>query len=858
MSAGVRSGLLWLATLIGGIGAGVAWDWPRGSLAAGALALLSVAAALEAGVVRRGIILAGVALAACLYGSLARDRALDTPIRAWLAAHTDHDRLTDPVLVEGLLVDDGSPNDAGGGRLRFDLDRLCEDGRWRSMAGRVQASVSGAMVPGAIDAWRAGRRIRAPVALRAFEIWRNPGSPTETWQRLHQPADVGGSIKSAALITIERGPWWREAVAEIRRYVRRVSARDVAPYSEQSAAIVTAILIGDRAGLDDAVVRRLQMAGTYHVIAISGGNVALVTAVALFVLRFLFRSARAPLLLTLGLVLIYGAIVGTQASVSRAVVAAAIYLALGLVGVVPKPLNTIALVAAILAVLDPLTMIDIGAWLSFGATFGIIVVASRIGDALTRPRAPGPARPPRIATWGRAWSRAAVALLAATIAAEAALWPIAAAVFSRVGIAGLALNFIAIPAMAVVEIGGFVLLAIDPIWPQAAALGGHVVDLAARALVSSASLVDVVHWLSWRVPPVSRGWTVAYYVAWAVCLWPRPGWRWPKRVAAASVLLVAAVVGWPIAGSGAAPPAGTLRVTMIDVGQGDAIAVQFPNGRALLVDAGGVAGFDIGGRVVSPALWRLGVARLEWLAFTHPDFDHIGGTVSVARDMGPREIWEGVPVERNAARAALRDAELAAGVVWRRLQAGDSIDVGGARVDVWSPPRPDWERPKSRNEDSIVLSIRYRDVQVVLTGDAGEEFESRLAPEIDLAPIRILKVGHHGSRSSSTAGFVRAIAPQVALISVGAGNLFGHPAPDVVERYEAIGAQVFRTDLDGAVSVSTDGHEARIESVTGRTWRVGVMRLETRASPDSTPPRDPRAARRAPSAPATPGRSPPR
>lgn len=851
-------GVFWLTTLLAGIGVGVAWDWPLLQVTALALAAWSIAVALDAGLARRVAVLIGTACLACSYGGLARTRALNPPIVAWLNAHSDHDRLTDPVLVEGVLVDDGSPSDAGGGRLRVDVERLLDAGAWRDMRGRVQASVSGTMAAGAIDQWRAGRRIRAPIALRAFEIWRNPGSPTEAWQRLHQPADVGGSIKSASLIDVVRGPWWREAEAQIRRYVRRVANRDVTPYSAQSGAILTAILIGDRAGLDDDVQRRLQMAGTYHVIAISGGNVALVTAVALFLLRLLFRSARLPLVITLALVLFYGAIVGSQASVSRAVVAAVIYLAMGLVGVVPKPANTIVLVAAILALVDPLTMIDIGAWLSFGATFGIVVMASRISDALTRPTARGRAPRSRLVGWTWGWWRSGVALLSATVAAEAALWPISASVFSRVGVAGLVLNFIAIPAMAVVEIGGFVLLALDPLWPRAAALGGHVVDVAARALVSSASLVDVVRWLSWRVPPVSRGWTLAYYVVFALWLWPSYARRRTRRAAAAVLALIAVVVAWPVASSGEAPPAHTLRLTMIDVGQGDAIAVQFPNGRALLVDAGGVTGFDIGGRVVSPALWHLGVARLEWLAFTHPDFDHIGGTVSVARDMAPREIWEGVPVERNAARKALRDAQVPNGVTWRRLQAGDSLDAGGARVDVWSPPKPDWERPKSRNEDSIVLSIRYGDVQMILTGDAGEEFESRLEPELSLAPIRILKVGHHGSRSSSTAGFVREIAPQVALVSVGAGNLFGHPSPDVIDRYRAIGAEIFRTDLDGAVSVTTDGHEARFESVTGRTWFLGVTHLPDRPLPASTRPRDPPAARRAPTDAALPGRPPPR
>jgi competence protein ComEC len=366
---------------------------------------------------------------------------------------------------------------------------------------------------------------------------------------------------------------------------------------------------------------------------------------------------------------------------------------------------------------------------------------------------------------------------------------------------------------------------------------------------------------------------VLYYVAWLVWLWPRPPWPWLRRAAIGSALAVAVCVAWPVAGRGEAPPAGTLRLTMLDVGQGDGLAVQFPDGRALTVDAGGVAGFDIGGRIVSPALWHLGVTRLDWLAFTHPDLDHIGGTASVARDLRPREIWEGVPVERNAQRALLRAEAARDDVAWRRLQAGDSLDVAGVRVDVWSPPRPDWERPKSRNEDSIVLSIRYGDVQMILTGDAGEEFESHLDRELDLAPVRILKVGHHGSKSSSTPAFVNWLSPQIALVSVGAGNLFGHPAPEVMARYSAIGTQIFRTDLDGAISVTTNGTDTWVETITGRRWMVGVRRVpalpETRPSPPapsrapapsrgSTRLRDPPAPRRGPTDPGLAGRPPPR
>jgi competence protein ComEC len=263
---------------------------------------------------------------------------------------------------------------------------------------------------------------------------------------------------------------------------------------------------------------------------------------------------------------------------------------------------------------------------------------------------------------------------------------------------------------------------------------------------------------------------------------------------------------------------------MIDVGQGDATLLQFPNGNSLLVDAGGRPGsFDIGGRVVTPAVWALGVRTLSWLAITHPDLDHIGGSVTVAEDLAPREIWEGVPVPRDPDVGRLRQAADARGIAWRRVLAGARLDIGGrVSIEAVHPPEPEWERQRSRNEDSMVLRIRYGVVDALLTGDAGQEFEGRLPPDLSAAPIRILKAGHHGSRSSTSDRLVAAMRPHVALISVGRGNLFGQPAPDVLARLAGAGAAIFRTDRDGAVMVETDGVTVRVRTALGRSFALSA------------------------------------
>jgi competence protein ComEC len=254
------------------------------------------------------------------------------------------------------------------------------------------------------------------------------------------------------------------------------------------------------------------------------------------------------------------------------------------------------------------------------------------------------------------------------------------------------------------------------------------------------------------------------------------------------------------------------------VGQGDAALIQFPNGQTLGVDAGGIAGttFDIGSRVVSPVYWALGARRLDYLSISHSDPDHIGGAASVFRDFFPREIWEGVPVPPHEPTKRLRALADRAGVPWRTLLSGDRMSFGSVQLTVHHPPPPDWERQRVRNDDSEVIEIRYGGVSVVFTGDIGREVEQAIVPSFDRAPIRILKVPHHGSATSSSLEFLRALHPDIAVISDGRGNPFGHPAPPVLDRYRSIGAAMYRTDLDGAVIVETDGTTVRLRTYTNR------------------------------------------
>jgi competence protein ComEC len=248
------------------------------------------------------------------------------------------------------------------------------------------------------------------------------------------------------------------------------------------------------------------------------------------------------------------------------------------------------------------------------------------------------------------------------------------------------------------------------------------------------------------------------------------------------------------------------------------------------VDAGGMptappvdspdddrSSFDVGARVVGPALRALGVARLESLVITHGDPDHIGGAPSVIRQFSPRAIWEGVPVPPHPGLRALVANANSAGSVWRTLRVGDEERSGGASIRVLHPPAPEWERQRVRNEDSVVLEIRVGDVSVILPGDIGREGERAILPLLGRSPIVVLKAPHHGSATSSTQELLDRLRPTAVVFSAGRANQFGHPHPAVVARYRAIGARLFSTADDGAVILETDGRRAALWTWTGRS-----------------------------------------
>jgi competence protein ComEC len=736
------------------------------------------------------------------------ERALHPSLRARLDREVggfDIDRLGPerdhaPILTRATLLEDASPRD-GYVSLRLNVVALHLRDDWQPVEGAVTVSISGAASLGRVLEWRARRAIQLPIAFRRPTRFLNDGVPDFERALALDGTTLLGTVKSALLVeVVSRGGPLDEWAAGIRAHVRRAVSRWIAPHDAVSAAIAAAVLIGDRTGLPDETRDALQAAGTYHVIAISGGNIAIVAAVSSGMLALFGVRGRRAAVLTIVVLLAFATIVTAGPSVWRATLMAIAYFAARAIDHRTPVWQAATVAASTILIVRPLDVGDPGFVLTFGATTALVEGARRGAAFLPRARA---------LSW-------VAATLLGSAAVELALMPVSASAFSRVTAAGLLLNLVAVPAMGVVQIAATVVTATASLtWLPAG--GGWIAHVASSALVSSAHLVREAPWLAARVPPPPLALVLVYYAALIGAITMRGRLRVTALVLCVSTLAVI------VTGSDLARvlprdrAARTLRLTVFDVGQGESMLLE-TGVRRMLVDTGGApfgGGLDIGRRVLAPALWARGIRSLDALLVTHSDPDHLGGAIAVAEDFRPGQIWEGIRVPRHAPTLALLSEAQRLRIPLTTVRAGQDVGGDGFRVRVLHPPEPDWERRRVRNDDSVVLEVVSGDMALLLTGDISADVERAIVPLLTPAKTRILKVAHHGSRTSSSTELLEAWRPQLAIISCGRGNRFGHPAPDVLRRLEAIGASVFRTDLHGQITLETDGSALRVRTFRG-------------------------------------------
>jgi competence protein ComEC len=403
-------------------------------------------------------------------------------------------------------------------------------------------------------------------------------------------------------------------------------------------------------------------------------------------------------------------------------------------------------------------------------------------------------------------------LLVGTVASMVTA-PLVAWVFGRVSLVAPLANLVASPVVAVLQPTLFLALLLAPL----RGLAHWVADAAAAPLLLLDRIATAASHVPYAALEVAPGLLTACcmgVLAGALVVATARRRVLPPLLVGAAAMVVA--VWAPVLQRGP----GQLEVHVVDVGQGDALALRTPRGRWVLVDAGRIwKGGDAGRRTVVPYVRRRG-GDVALFVLSHPDADHVGGAPSVLDALRPARWWDpGFVHSSDVYRAALEVAHRH-GIPWRRAQTGDSLLLDGVVVRVLGPDSSWVASGTSANDASTILMVQHGRLRILLTGDAEAAQERWLVDRWgDALSATVLKVGHHGSRTSSTRALLDAVRPAVALVSVGAGNRYGHPAPEVLDALTGRGIEVLRTDRDGDVVLRSDGRTLSLETRFDRWTR---------------------------------------
>lgn len=717
------------------------------------------------------------------------------------------------VAVEGAVV----RSERNGSRVTAVID--AERVRSARRTGRAVGLV-GLTIANADREWPRGTRLRVVGKLRSPRTFANPGA----WD--HAAAQRRQGMRATLFLWDEESVTELEASTDVVDHTRDALADWIARRTTEPArGYLTAVLLGATRSLDPETRATLTRTGLAHVVSVSGFHVAVAAGAFVVSLRWLLlRCGTLALAIDVRTVAAmagvapvaaYAALAGGTVPATRAFLT---YGVLVLVLLARRPADgfrALALVALVIAVGTPDVAADVSFQLSFAAVVALLVLASHTRTRRDDSRA--------AATGGRAWGRTfIVAPVATALAASIATAPLTAWHFQQVSLIAPLANLLTLPLLGPATlVPGLAALPLVTVTPSVADALLAVANAAASAGLALAARLAAIPGAGVSTP-MPNLFEVLLSYGWLGYLWWRlhaPAGRRPRvhRLGAALlVVLTLADVGYWIRERRFDPD---LRVTFLAIGQGDAAVVELPRGRVMVIDGGGLPGdFDPGERMIAPFLRSRKILRVDVLVLSHPQLDHFGGLAYLAEHFRPKEIWwngmRGTSGAFERLDAALRGAGVRPIVLRRGMERG----LGDVRMEVLHPANPDG---LGVNDASLVLRLVHGRVALLFTGDIEHVAEAELLRAGLVPATDVLKVAHHGSTTSSTASWLAATRPRVAVVSTGEGNRFGFPAPAVLRRLDASGARVWNTAEHGAVGVTSDGRK-----VTVRAFRDA--RTETR------------------------------
>ncbi|HEY2169676.1 MAG TPA: ComEC/Rec2 family competence protein, partial [Candidatus Angelobacter sp.] len=836
------------------------WGWASASLVLCAVA----AAAIKS--LRPAQIAALLALVCA--GAFAR---IDTPSPRLATLPPEFLNVKDVEIV-GHVTNDGALLAGEGPRERFDLqtETIELDGQKFVEPVGIRATVFSRDAvekaqeydAPAIPHMAYGTRVRLQAKLRLPRNFRNPGA--FDYEGYLHGLGIGAlaSVKSEDIEMLpgasgSRLGFWRSRVRDsILQHIHRSGL-----WSKEDAAIFAAMIVGDDSLLLRDVREEFQQTGVYHLLVVSGMNVALLA----FAIFWLARRLRLPewpaSLLTIALSVFYAYIAGIGAPIMRAVLMLSLFLVARLLYRDRSGLNATGFAALVVLALSPAALFEPGFQLTFLALLAITGISLPI---LERTSAPYRSALKHLETTGYDLSlepklaqfrldlrlvagrlqqfigeRAAgivvtgaasvvlvlFELLTVSAITQAVLVLPMRAYFHRAAMLGVPANILVLPLAGLMLNSGIAAIALSYVSLPFARLAAALAAGSLHWTLSSLHFLSRFHVVQWRVPDptallallATAGIVLAFFAV------------QKQRTIALAGLAALFVTSGIVAVYHTAPhvEGGKLEITAIDVGQGDSLLVVSPEGRTMLIDGGGSIGpvhseFDFGEDVVAPYLWSRGLDHLDVVALTHAHGDHIGGLPRIIEDFHPAELWVGINPETTAL-LHLYEVANENHVAIRHHVAGDALNWSGTKIRVLSPPAEWRPKPQPKNDDSLALLIGYGDTRALLAGDLEKKMERFVASESPRADL--LKVAHHGSATSTTPELLAAVHPRFAVISVGYQNSFGHPRKAVLDRLQAAEVRTYRTDLQGVVTFLLDGKhvEPRLQQKRKECWRVNFL-----------------------------------